>query len=163
MTKPYFYIPLSLLLFYLLMYFQLDFKLVFITAAAAMIILFFCLYLLGRSFLRDQSAEAEQILKDAKAEAEKIMKDAESDIKSHHENLQKYSVVLNSKEQQLLKKEEAINKKAESWKELLAQHEIKLNYYGNFISSLRRIIDNKKKDDASKVQNIKRRLYFFEG
>jgi len=152
MTKPYFYIPLSLLLFYLLMYFQLDFKLVFITAAAAMIILFFCLYLLGRSFLRDQSAEAEQILKDAKA-----------DIKSHHENLQKYSVVLNSKEQQLLKKEEAINKKAESWKELLAQHEIKLNYYGNFISSLRRIIDNKKKDDASKVQNIKRRLYFFEG
>ncbi|OQA89612.1 MAG: Ribonuclease Y [Elusimicrobia bacterium ADurb.Bin231] len=163
MTKPYFYIPLSLLLFYLLMYFQLDYKLVFITAAAAMIVLFIFLFLIGRSFLRDQSAEAEQILKDAKAEAEKIMKDAESNIKFQEDNLQRYRAALDAKEQELLKNAEAINQKVEDWKRLLAQHEIKLNYYGNFISSLRRIIDNKKKDDTSKVQNIKRRLYSFEG
>jgi len=160
MTKPYIYIPsMSLLLFYLLMYFQLDYKLVFITEAAIMIVLFAVLFLLGWSFFRDKKAEAEEILKDAKSDAEKIMNEAELNIKQKKAELINYKAMLNAEKEDLLKKEAELNNKAEKWKQQLSQQSLKLNYYGNFISWLWRLTLDKNTDDTSKIDSLKRKLH----
>ncbi len=59
--------------------------------------------------------------------------------------------------------ENDFNKKAEVWKRLLFQYELKLHYYGEFISSLRRVSFDKNRDATSKIELIKRKLYSFRG
>lgn len=160
MTKPYIYIPsMSLLLFYLLMYFQLDYKLVFITEAAIMIVLFTVLFLLGWSFFRDKKTEAKQILKDAKSEAEKIISDAELKIKQKQEELINHRAMLNAEKQDLLQKEEELNYKAEKWKQQISQQSLKLSYYSDFISWCWQLIRNKSADDTYKIDSLKRKLH----
>jgi len=159
MTKFFIIHSLSLLLFYIFMYFQLDYKLAIITQAAALTAILIAGYLLAHSFSQDKKQEAEQILKDAKAEAEKIMNNVELNIKQKKEELINYKAMLNAEKEDLLKKEEGLNNKAVKWKQQLSQQALKLSYYGNFISWLWRLTLDKNTDDTSKIDSLKRKLH----
>jgi len=109
--------------------------------------------------VQDKRSEAEQILKDAKAEAEKMMNDVELNIKQKKEELINHRAMLNAEKQDLLKKEEAMDNKAEKWKQQLSQQSLKLSYYSDFISWCWQLIRNKSADDTYKIDSLKRKLH----
>ncbi len=159
MTKFFIMHSLSLLLFYIFMYFQLDYTLAIIIQTSAITAILIIIFLLARSFVQDKRSEAEQILKDAKAEAEKMMNDVELNIKQKKEELINHRAMLNAEKQDLLKKEEAMDNKAEKWKQQLSQQSLKLSYYSDFISWCWQLIRNKSADDTYKIDSLKRKLH----
>jgi len=159
MTKFFIIHSLSLLLFYIFMYFQLDYTLAIIIQTSAITAILIIIFLLARSFVQDKKAEAEEILKDAKAEAEKMMNDVELNIKQKKEELINHRAMLNAEKQDLLKKEEAMDNKAEKWKQQLSQQSLKLSYYSDFISWCWQLIRNKSADDTYKIDSLKRKLH----
>jgi len=159
MTKFFIMHSLSLLLFYIFMYFQLDYTLAIITQAATLTAILITGYLLAHSFSQDKKQEAEKILGDARAEAEKTMNDAKSNLKSIEYDLALRRDKLDFEQKALLKKEEAMDNKAEKWKQQLSQQSLKLSYYSNFISWLWRLIKDKSKDDTDKIDSLKRKLH----
>ena len=159
MTKFFIMHSLSLLLFYIFMYFQLDYTLAIIIQTSAITAILIIIFLLARSFVQDKRSEAEQILKDAKAEAEKMMNDVELNIKQKKEELINHRAMLNAEKQDLLKKEEAMDNKAEKWKQQLSQQSLKLSYYSDVISWCWQLIRNKSADDTYKIDSLKRKLH----
>ena len=159
MTKFFIIHSLSLLFFYIFMYFQLDYTLAIIIQTSAITAILIIIFLLARSFVQDKKAEAEEILKDAKSDAEKMMNEAELNIKQKKAELINYKAMLNAEKEDLLKKEAELNNKAEKWKQQLSQQSLKLNYYGNFISWLWRLTLDKNTDDNSKIDSLKRKLH----
>jgi len=141
------------------MYFQLDYTLAIIIQTSAITAILIIIFLLARSFVQDKRSEAEQILKDAKAEAEKMMNDVELNIKQKKEELINHRAMLNAEKQDLLKKEEAMDNKAEKWKQQLSQQSLKLSYYSDFISWCWQLIRNKSADDTYKIDSLKRKLH----
>lgn len=121
------------------------------------------LFLLGGAFaifslwyFMKQEEKGKEIIEEAKKEAGRMAKIETEKIRKEIEEQKKK---LHRKENELLQREQAMEKKITEYKKLLSTYELKFQRRNEFFEKLKRVCFNDNRDAEAKVQQIKRMLY----
>jgi len=162
MKKFSFVFFLLSLLIYVLLYYQLDYRFSFVVAVALVCFSFTLIIFFERFYQKTAKESAAKIVDDAKEDAKRLISEADANIVKIRATLELYKDSLNLKEQNLIERDNMLNEKEDKWKVLLAHYELKFHKYKEFVVKIRKIFENKNRDDKSKVQEMLRRLYNFK-